>query len=493
MQRRILASLVLVVACNDGGREQSSADASATMTSPQTSGIDTNDPDTEDPTQGSNTNGTSSSGNASADTSSSSDDGPKFDVGGLSDMGSGDCPGHTTDATLTGTVVGPDGVMPVSGALVYLTDTPPPGIPQEVYCAECVPLGCDDDDTLSDADGSFSLNAASGNGRYLVVQKGQFMRVTQIDVAAGPAALGGSVTSLPDHNDPGNGLYVPLIAIGNASYDRLEDALAKFGLGDTMISNFEERLVPGTESFHLWDNGQDPAADGNLSQGTFEELVSDPTLLDDYHIIFIPCSSDDFVDALSNPANVDNIREWTANGGRWYVADWSNEWLMMVFPEYQDLNNWDGSVGSADNGSYDSLATVQDMGLLDWLTALPPEYGDINPLNDEVHPTLGQLPMVLTEDNWSGIDMILPVMVDDGMGGMADVSHKVWLDGPGGAPAAVHPLTVTGQFGCGKIQFTSYHAAEFYDYVGLSPQELVLIYTILEIGSCQEPLPPPQG
>ena len=89
--------------------------------------------------------------------------------------------------------------------------------------------------------------------------------------------------------------------------------------------------------------------------------------------------------------------------------------------------------------------------------------------------------------------MVLPVMVDDGMGGMVDVSHKVWLDGPGGQPAAVHPLTVTGQFGCGKIQFTSYHAAEFYNYVGLSPQELVLIYTILEIGACQEPLPPPQG
>jgi hypothetical protein len=54
-------------------------------------------------------------------------------------------------------------------------------------------------------------------------------------------------------------------------------------------------------------------------------------------------------------------------------------------------------------------------------------------------------------------------------------------------------LTVTAQYGCGKIQFTSYHTAEFFDYVGLSPQELVLIYTILEIGVCQEPLPPPQG
>jgi hypothetical protein len=166
----------------------------------------------------------------------------------------------------------------------------------------------------------------------------------------------------------------------------------------------------------------------------------------------------------------------------------------MVFPEYQDLAGWSGAVGSADNGEYDSLATIEDDGLLDWLEALPDQYKDINPLNNEMHPAVDSLTMLQTQSNWSGISMVNPVMVDDGMGGMADVSHKVWLDGPGGQPAAVHPLTVTGQFGCGKIQFTSYHTAEFTDaYVGLSPQELVLIYTILEIGTCQEPLPPPQG
>ncbi|MBC8066757.1 MAG: hypothetical protein IAG13_00360, partial [Deltaproteobacteria bacterium] len=138
------------------------------------------------------------------------------------------------------------------------------------------------------------------------------------------------------------------------------------------------------------------------------------------------------------PENIENIREWTAAGGRWYVADWSNEWLQMVFPEYQDLANWDGSEGSADNGSYDSLADVLDPGLLAWLTALPPVLKDINPLNDEPRPDLFDLPQVLTVDNWSGIEAVLPVVVPDGMGGEADVSHKVWLEGPGGTPAAVH-------------------------------------------------------
>jgi hypothetical protein len=422
------------------------------------------------------------------------DEGPKFDVGGLPDGGDGSCGDRPDpDATLTGTVYGPNGIIPVAGALVYVSDDEPAGIPQEVYCTDCTQLGCDDRSTLTEADGSFTLQANAGPGKYLVVQKGQFLRITPYDVELGGNALPDTITSLPSENNPAGGEYIPLIAIGNAGYDRLEDALGKFGLGDTMISNQEERLVPGTEAFHLWDNGQDPEYDGFVSQGTFEELVSSPELLAQYHIIFVPCSYDDYVDALSNPANVDNIREWVAAGGRWYVADWSNEWLQMVFPEYQDLANWSGAVGSADNGSYDSLADVLDDGLLEWLEALPEGLKDINPLNDEPHPALDQLPQVMTVDNWSGITMVNPVLVDDPDGGQVDVGHKIWLSGPGGDPLADHPLTVTGQFGCGKLQFTSYHTAEFFDYVGLSPQELVLIYTILEIGTCQAPLPPPEG
>lgn len=418
--------------------------------------------------------------------------GTKFDVAGLLDMEASSCIGHEVDATLTGTVYGPDGELPVAGALVYLTANEPAGIPQQVYCAECTELACGDDQTLTNADGSFTLNAESGAGKFLVVQKGQFMRVTPIDVAPGPAAMNTNYTTLPSATDEAAGEWTPRIAVANGSYDRIEDALGKFGMGDTVIGAFEERLVPGSETFDLWDNGRDPGTDGFASEGTFAELVADPAALAEYHIIFVPCSGSAFTNALT-PQNIQNIRDWVAAGGRWYVSDWSNEWLQMVFPEYQDLNGWDGSIGSADNGSYDSLADILDPGLLEWLEALPEAFIDINPLNDEEHPTLTQLPQVLTVDNWSGIDAILPVLVDDGQGGMVDVGHKVWLEGPGGLPAAVHPLTVTGQFGCGKIQFTSYHTAEFFNYVGLSPQELVLIYTILEIGSCQEPLPPPQG
>lgn len=402
--------------------------------------------------------------------------------------GVGGCQGAANNATITGTVWAPNGVIPVSGALVYTSAGEPDGIPQEVYCAECQELDCDDKFTTTAADGSFTLNTISDDANYLVVQKGQFLRVTPIRLIEGAQVLDDELTTLPGENDPDNGLYIPLVAVGNGTFDRLEDGLGKFGMGDTVIASFEERLVPGTESFDLWDNGADPADDGFVSQGTFAQLIADPEALARYHIIFAPCSSDTYTDAMT-PENIANVREWVAAGGRWYVSDWANEWLINIFPEYQQLD-CDG--GDCDQSAYDSLANLNDDGLLEWLEALPDPLKDINPLNDESHPTLFQLPQVQTVDNWSSITDINPVLVDDGKGGQIDVGHKVWMTGPGGI-GPEHPLTVTGQFGCGKLQFTSYHMAEFFNYVGLSPQELVLIYTILEIGVCQEPLPPPQG
>jgi hypothetical protein len=414
-----------------------------------------------------------------------------FDVGTTPDMGKGGCGGGVqTNATLSGTVWAPNGEIPISGAVVYTSAVPPAGIPQGVYCDECQPVNCDDFITFTEPDGSFQLDTLAADDRYLVVRKGQFMRVTQIDIAEGNTNLAPMLTTLPGANNPAAGQYIPLIAVGFGSYDRIEDALGKFGLGQTSIASFEENLTPGTEPFDIWDNGGSPAGDGFASQGTFAQLIADPDLLDDYHIIFVPCSNDAYLNAL-DAAAIGNIRDWVAAGGRWYVADWSNEWMEHVFPDYQTL---DGEPDFADGGVYDSDATVLDPDLLAWLQALPAPLKDINPLNDEAHPTLNTLPgFVTTVDNWSVVEQVHPILVDDGMGGMVDVGHKVWLEGPGGG-FPVHPLTVTGVYGCGRIQFTSYHAAEFFDYVGLSPQELILLYTILEIGVCQDnPLPPPEG
>jgi hypothetical protein len=204
---------------------------------------------------------------------------------------------------------------------------------------------------------------------------------------------------------------------------------------------------------------------------------------------------------LDDPAVVANIRSWVEKGGRWYASDYSNDWVEKVFPEYQSFV-YDPEYDDNDLSAYDSLGTVLDPGLIEWLGNLPPEFVDINPANGQMNPgidpfpTLGQLPQVLTVDNYSAIDQLFEVVVEDGSGGMVNVGHKVWVEGPGDGDAVSetpHPLTVSGQYGCGKVQFTTYHTVESGPYFGLTPQELVLVYTILEIGVCQTPYPAPAG
>jgi hypothetical protein len=385
----------------------------------------------------------------------------------------------------------------VSGALVYATDTVPTGIPQEVYCEECVELPCNSSYTLTNPDGTFSLSTDSGM-RWLVVQKGQFLRATELTIAPGATALGPDVTSLPDHNDPAAGLYIPKIALALGSYDRLEDALAKLGLGDTTYDALEEgdKLVTGTEQFDLWDNGTTLPG----MEGAFADLLLDPVRMAEYHIIFVPCSTDLALGTLQGAAATANVRDWVAKGGKWYVADWSNEFIETPFTQYQDFYVDDFSNSADLFTEYDSLGTVLDADLLAWLQALPPGLKDINPQNViGGHPTINNLPNIELVANWSGVMSTPPVMVPDGMGGMVDVGHYTWVEGPGDGmivpTTPANPMTITGQYGCGKIMFTTYHTAEGGAYVGLTPQELVLMYLILEIGVCQTPYepPPPPG
>lgn len=442
--------------------------------------------------------GTASSEGSASSSSTMDSEAIKYDVGSMETGDTGQaCQPEPTDATLEGIVVAPNLVIPVSGALVYASATMPEGVPNEVYCLECVELECDTPYALTNPDGSFSLPVASGM-KYVVVQKGQFMRVTPIEVMPGVNPLAVEVTSLPDHRDEGAGQYIPNIAIALGDYDRLEDALGKLGLADTVIdnANYTEDFVEGTEQFDMWSNMDFPEYS---IQGTIADLVSDYSKLSKYHIVFVPCSADPYIAAMYSQTAKDNIRQWVAAGGKFYVSDWSNEYLFAGFGQYQTFHKNKNGGGTDLLDSYDSLGKVLDNDLLAWLEALPAALKNINPINGGgTHPIINALPQIETVDNWSGVLSTPKVLVDDGKGGEVDVGHKIWIEGPGdgfNVPFEPQPLTITGQYGCGKIMFTTYHMAEFEDsYIGLTPQELVLLYLILEIGVCQkvfEPPPPP--
>ncbi|HVH99824.1 MAG TPA: hypothetical protein VM869_13975 [Enhygromyxa sp.] len=462
--------------------------------------------------------GTGTGGDSDTGESEQSNDeletGPILDLGDASEAGGDPCNNEDGDATLTGIVYAPNQELPIADALVWASKDAPEPIPNTVYCNECVELECMTPYEYTNPDGSFALELDPGTW-FIGVQKGQFRRVFELEVEAGTTALEAGHTSLPDHHDPAAGLTIPKIAVGWGAHDRIEDALAKLGLGDIELDPmYSEVLMLGTEQFDIWDNGDcSDWPDSNCwgepesKLGTLEQLLSNYVLLEQYHILFLPCSNDKFLAVMEDPAVVENLREWVASGGKLYVADWSAEFLEYAFNGYQDfwrrmdtnkpdtLPTW-ADDPTTDLGSYDAIGTILDPDLQAWLAALPEPLKDINPQNPnagEPYPIIDALPMLQTVNLWSGVKATYPVLVDDGEGGQVDVGHKVWIEGPGSSTWGVppvdeqHPLTITGEYGCGKIMFTAYHTAENGKYIGLTPQELVLMYLILDIGVCQEP------
>ena len=136
--------------------------------------------------------------------------------------------------------------------------------------------------------------------------------------------------------------------------------------------------------------------------------------------------------------------------------------------------------------------TIVDPDLLAWLQALPAQLKDIG----GGAPTLNNLPNVDFIHNWSGVDEMPEVIVQDAEGEDVNVGHHVWAEGTCSvcAPAnTVRPMTSTASYGCGRMMWSTYHTTGTdQPNTRLTPQELVLLYTILEIGVCfDEPPPPP--
>jgi hypothetical protein len=413
------------------------------------------------------------------DTNNDSSTGPKLDLSGedgMSDAGdeAGDgCGGITPpapDGNLTGFVYAPNLQIPISGALVYLTTEDPEPVPDGVYCAECVELPCDAHFVLTQPNGSFSLPSKSGPGQKLVVQKGQFLHVTDLDVVPGNNPIAPVDSSLPGEWNPAAGHWIPRIAVYRIANDSIFNLLAKIGLGQVDANG---NLIEGTEQFDILS----PSGDANLldSLGQMQK----------YHIIFVPCMAQGGLGQVS-PIRELNIRDWTAAGGKWYVTDWANEYLYEPFPNYQTFHK----PNSPDLGLYNSNGTIVDPDLLAWLIALPAPLKNIG----GGYPTLNNLPSVTLEDNWSGLDAVHEILVDNEEGEPVNVGHHTWVEGPCGACSdsfTNRPMTVTGQYGCGRMMFSTYHTSE-YAHQGLTPQELVLLYIILEIGVCfGDPPPPP--
>jgi hypothetical protein len=352
---------------------------------------------------------------------------------------------------LQGAVRAPEGTIPISGALLYLTPSPPGPIPDGVYCDRCVELDSDTPYTESAADGSFNLPAYATGSQYLVVQKGQFRRVRQVEVVEGDQPVDAALTTLPGQMNKAGGDDIPKMAILVGAWDDIGASLQKLG----MLSG----------SFDLFQYPWPPDAADPFNP---DKLLHDPAVMNRYHIVFTPCDSSDGVTCsysmAQDGATHSTISQFVDQGGKLYVTDYSYDYIREIWPEYVDWTQQTSDFGSAClTGSYDAPAVVEDQGMADWLAAQ------------------GVSSFTL-EANWTMIEQVHTVSTTDYDDNPVDITPKVWVSGQ--TPSnGTRPTTVSFERDCGRVLFSTYHT-EGSGGPGLLEQEKALLYVLLEVGVC---------
>ncbi|HMR79377.1 MAG TPA: hypothetical protein PKD61_29925 [Polyangiaceae bacterium] len=391
--------------------------------------------------------------------------------GGSASGGAIGLDGGTVDASLPpavaqlkGKVVAPQGTMPISGALVYLGPTEP--IPDGTYCDRCVALPPGVPFTFTKPDGTFDLGAYTTGTQSLVVQKGQFRRIRNIDVTPGDVSVPIELTTLPKKTDVAAGDNIPKMAVVQGAWDALEVTLAKLGLGELEpgFLGIGSQLKAGSAAFTMVTNRN--------------AFLSNPAELAKYHVVFIPCHNNgggaSCDDTTSGDATIQkNLQDFVAAGGKLYVTDYSYDYLAQPFPGYVDWIGQTSQIGSACQGdSYNAAATIKDPSMQSWLAALGVSAFEV-------------------EDSWTIIDKVNAVQTTDLDGNPTTVTPTVWVEGA--VPShGTKPTTVSFVRSCGRVLFSTYHteAGNAPPNSPLKPQEAALLYVLLEVGVCVTPSVP---
>jgi hypothetical protein len=360
---------------------------------------------------------------------------------------------------LKGKVLAPEGTIPISNALLYLTSTPPAAIPAGVYCDKCVQLAANVPYTYSRPDGTFDLPAYTAGQTYLVVQKGQFRRVRPVDVVSGDQNVDPSLTTFPGKSDPAKGDDIPRMAIVDAAWDHVELSLAKLGLAKIKSNGILGEAVTDA-SFDMKD----------------ASLLQNPAALAGYHIVFIPCSFSDGTSCSTSPPAGDaavqkNLQGYVGAGGKLYVTDYSYEFVRQPWPGFITWEGETATLGSAcKSDAYDAPAVNVDQGLGAWLSAI------------------GETSVTLRE-SWTAVRSVSPKQGKDAEGKVVTITPKVWASAQ--RANGTSPATVSFEDGCGRVLFSTYHT-EGAGSAQLLAQEKALLYVLLEVGVCVGQMPPPR-
>jgi len=372
---------------------------------------------------------------------------------------------------LKGKVVAPEGTIPISGALVYVQLASPDAIPDGTFCDKCVKISQETPYTYTKPDGTFDLPTWKTGAQKLIVQKGQFRRVRDIQIIEeGDQDVPIELTTLPGRMDKANGDDIPKMAIVPGAWDRIDVSLAKLGLakitGTKPLGGPIVDYATAGFDFYQPDN---PLNFNDPKQPSV--FLNDKAAIGKYHIIFFPCDGSTgeqqwCSSTMATDGDVKgNLQNFVSSGGKLYVTDFSYEFVRQLFPGYVEWQGETDTIGSGcQHGQWDAPADVKDQGLQDWLTAMNVSGWNV-------------------EANWTTISNVNPVDTQDMDGNPVTVTPKIWVEGSG-----VGPSTVSFERSCGRVLFSTYHTeADKGSTTDLLPQEKALLYILLEVGICVAP------
>ncbi|MCB9540385.1 MAG: hypothetical protein H6704_29565 [Myxococcales bacterium] len=410
-----------------------------------------------------------------------------------------------------------DRVLPVARPTVYwaFPDDPIPPLPGQASC-DC---GYPPTAATGEVDGTFTLRNLPAGPVWLVVQKGHFRRVRRVEVRADETVtLPLEVTELPVRDDPAAGDSVPRIAIGTGRFDAIEDIFAKLRLGPiTPLFGFDYDAYmadPDAWGVDLFLYQQPRALDDDDRALAAPDFLAHLSSLEDalaYHFTFAPCAEyGPYGTWLTSRDNRQLLERYVNFGGKLYVTDYSYDLLEQVWPTYVDFAAPDGREGNADGhvGDPDYLGEAA-YGTLMYASqnrALDPDLAawlDVVGVSPDGR--------VQTSGNWVNLNgvgggeqccrdgapvEVTPTVVMSGPNGVDPFignfgpSHPTWDAAE--AEGANRPHTLRFPFGCGEVMYSTYHTVDDQRRTAdLRPQELVLLWLILEINECNlDPIKP---
>lgn len=217
-------------------------------------------------------------------------------------------------------------------------------------------------ETTTDAQGNFTI--ALEKGEYtLNLAKGLFTTQKQIVVEQETTLDNYKIETLPN------------IGVITGSFDNIESVLYGIGLVNPITNEPLFDIIDGittnknshtSNQAHLHGlnksgdlESRNPILDPNVSF-SYTDLMSDPTLLASYDILFINCSSHS-----DNPTYEQNLMDYVNNGGFLYVTDWSSSLLNTVTNNDTDYLSFYTPRRSGQ--SLSTTATILDGNLSAWL------------------------------------------------------------------------------------------------------------------------------